>query len=86
MTKQSIKIAKCVGFIALHTDYPKLWERHTTRAINGIVKFQRLFRKRTSITIQFVDGESMLCNKYSYYSIKNAIIKHTGKKTFDLVY
>ena len=84
MTKQSTKIAKCVGFIALHTDYPKLWEQHTTKAINGIVKFQRLFRKRTSITIQFVDGESMVCAKYSHYSIKNAIKKHTGKKTFDL--
>ena len=85
MTKQSTKIAKCVGFIALHTDYRKLWEQHTETAINGIVKFQRLVRKCiTPITIQFVDGESLVCDKYSYYSIKNAIIKHTGKKTFDL--
>lgn len=45
MTKQSMKMAKCVGLVALHTDYPKLWQKHTRDCVNGLTAFQSIVRR-----------------------------------------
>lgn len=89
MTKQSMKMAKCVGFIALHTDYPKLWQKHTRRCVNGLTKFQRIVRSGiTTFTIELLDGSELY-----FKSLKKCVRKEditefikraTGKSGYHL--
>ena len=58
-------MSKCVGFIALHTDYPILWKSHTEGCLKGLIAFQSIVR-RVINNAPFTNlGNCRCCKKFA---------------------